>query len=479
MNRRSFLQTATTSLAAAAPLALADWREPPGFRIATRPNVIWLFGDQHRAQALACNGDPNARTPNIDGMAVDGVNFTNAVSGFPLCCPFRGSLLTGRYPHECVPGHERPLPAGQPTIADVFNGAGYRTAYFGKWHLGGWQEAKGRGGFFITDPGRRGGFETWAGYENNNSQYDCWIHGGAGKDAFHYRLPGYETDELTSLLIKYLQERGTEQKTPDAKPFFAVLSVQPPHDPYVAPPEFQEHYNPARLELRPNVPAGRTVQETARRDLAGYYAMIENWDYSVGRIRKALAATGLASNTHILFFSDHGDMHGSHGMYRKTNPFEESVRIPFIISGEIPRYHRRICGRRQAMLNHVDIAPTTLGLCGIKKPFWMKGADLSHHRIAKEPAQAEPDSAFLQSVIPTGHAESINRPYRGVVTRDGWKFAVFEGAPWVMFNLNEDPYEVANLAFNNRYRAERKQLTERLRQWIADTGDSFRVPSEP
>src|SRR6266568_4097368 len=116
MNRRTFLATLTTTIAAA-PLASADWQQPSGSVPAARPNVIWIFGDQHRAQALSCNGDANARTPNIDTMAVDGVSFTNAVSGFPLCCPFRGSLLTGRYPHQCVPGHEYSLPDGQKTIA--------------------------------------------------------------------------------------------------------------------------------------------------------------------------------------------------------------------------------------------------------------------------------------------------------------------------------------------------------------------------
>ena len=472
MNRRSFIQAAAT------PLAASQLRQPPEAQPASRPNVIWLFGDQHRAQALSCHGDPNARTPNIDNMAADGVTFTNAVAGFPLCCPFRGSLISGRYPHHCVPGHEHPLPDGQKTVAHAFNDAGYHTAYFGKWHLAGWHEMNGRAAFYITDPNKRGGFETWAAYDNNNSQYDSWVHGGAGKDAFHYRLPGYETDELSNLLIKYLKERGEEQKRPDGKPFFAALSVQPPHDPYIAPPEYMSRYNPAKLEMRANVPGSRLVQETARRELAGYYAMIENWDHNISRIRQALSAAGLAHNTHIVFFSDHGDMHGSQGMFRKTNPFEESIRIPFIISGEVPRYQGRKVGRLPAVLNHVDIAPTTLGLCGIKKPAWMEGADLSHHRIAKQAAQSEPDSAFLQSVVPTGHPDSINRSYRGVVTRDGWKFVSFEGAPWILFNLNEDPFEQANLAFNNRYRMERKKLADRLRQWIADTGDTFRIPAD-
>lgn len=464
MDRRQFMQSA--SLAA----MQSGYRN--AFEPSKRPNVIWLFGDQHRQQALSCNADPNVDSPNIDRLADTGVQFSQALAGFPLCCPFRGSLLTGRYPHHCVPGHEYPLPAGQPTIAQPFKENGYHTAWFGKWHLCGWHERDGRGAFYISKPEQRGGFDTFAGYDNNNSQWDSWVHGGEGKDAFHYRLPGYETDELTTLFIKYLKERAADQK-----PFFAALSVQPPHDPYVAPAEYMARKNPAKLQMRPNVPNIPRIQEIARREYAGYCAMIENWDWNVGRILAALQQAKLDFNTHIVFFSDHGDMHGSQGMFRKTNPFEESIRIPFIISGEQPRYLGRANGRQPVLLNHVDIAPTTLGLCGIKKPAWMEGADYSGFRFSGPNRPSLPDSAYLQNVVPTGHGHSINRPYRGIVTRDGWKYVSFEAAPWLLYNLNEDPYEQVNLAHNSAYRAQLKRLHSRLQQWAADTGDKFTLPA--
>ena len=148
--------------------------------------------------------------------------------------------------------------------------------------------------------------------------------------------------------------------------------------------------------------------------------------------------------------------------------------MPFILGGEIPRYQGRANGRQPAMLNHVDVAPTTLGLCGIAKPSWMEGYDFSRYRLPGRPAAPnEPDSAYLQNVIPTGHFDSINTPYRGVVTKDGWKFVSFENQPWLLFNLNEDPYEQRNLSFDNRFAAERKKLTARVAQWVADTGDRF------
>jgi arylsulfatase A-like enzyme len=475
MNRRHFMQGA----ALGAPGAMAEQREGElagGYTPAEQPNVIWLFSDQHRAQAIGANGDPNVSTPNMDRMMVDGVTFTNAISGFPLCCPFRGSLLTGRYAHHCVPGHQYPLPKGQPTIASPFKDAGYHTAWFGKWHLGGFQESKGRAAHYILPQEMRGGFDTWVGYENNNSQWDSWVHGGQGRDAFHYRLPGYETDELTNLFIRHLRERAEANRGGKRKPFFAALSVQPPHDPYQAPEEYMARYRAGALELRPNVPASKAIQLQARRELRGYYAMVDNWDHNIGRIRKALDELGLAFETHIIHLSDHGDMLGSHGQFRKMNPHEESIRIPFTISGEQPRYQQRGVGFRDVFLNAPDIAPTTLGLCGIRKPEWMQGTDLSGFRRLDRPQPVRPDSAYLQTVIPTGHGDSVNKPYRGVVTADGWKYACFAGMSYVMYNLNDDPYEQVNVAHNNRYAAERKKLIARVRQWAADTGDRFEFP---
>ena len=131
----------------------------------SRPNIIWIFGDQHRAQALGCMGDPNAHTPHLDRLASEGLTFTHAVSGFPLCCPARGTLLTSRYAHDCVPGHQHQLPPESLTIADAFRDSGYHTAYIGKWHLDGFQEAEGRAAMHIVPPHRRGHFDYWIGYE--------------------------------------------------------------------------------------------------------------------------------------------------------------------------------------------------------------------------------------------------------------------------------------------------------------------------
>ena len=443
-----------------------------------RKNVLWILSDQHRAQAMGASGDPNVFTPNIDRMARTGAYFCDAVSGFPLCCPYRGSMLTGLYPHKAVPGHEYRLDPNQKTVAHVFNENGYDTFYLGKWHVDGFHESEGRAAHHIIPPARRGGFKTWIGYENNNSQWDSWIHGGEGDTAFHRRLPGYETDALTDMMIEYLEGRVRAQDAGDDAPFFAVLSVQPPHDPCVAPAEDMIRHNAGSVIFRENVPHVKSVRARAADELAGYYAMIENLDRNIGRVLSALDRLGLLFDTHVMYFSDHGDMHGSHGQFRKMTPYEEAVRVPLIIAGEQPMFYEgRGCGKIPGVLvNHVDIAPTTLGLCGIEAPAWMQGTDYSHYRVRTNPARKEPDSAFLQSVVPTGHPDSVCLPWRGVITKNGYKYVCLENTPWLMFDLNEDPYEQVNLALNTAYRKKLRELNEMVRDWIEKTGDSFPLP---
>jgi len=445
--------------------------------MSNNPNIIWIMTDQQRAETLSINGCENATTPTLDMLAKTGVNFTRAISGFPLCCPFRGSMLTGLYPHKCVPTHAHPLPEGQFTVADIFNDAGYDTFYLGKWHLDGAKAHEKRLGTHIVPRSRRGGFASWLGYENNNAQYDCYLHGHKyEKEVEIFKLPGYETDAITSIMLDYLQIR---QKS--SKPFFAVMSIQPPHDPYVAPPEAQRGHTPAGIKFLPNVPDIPEIKEEASRDLAGYYAMVENIDQNVKRITDALNNYGMMDNTHILFFSDHGDMHGSHGQFRKTTPYQESINIPFIISGENRgdvQARRKTGNIGNVPINHVDIAPTSLGLCGIPVPDWMQGTDYSALRMLDKPRQAYPDSSYMQAVIPTYHSDSINKPWRGIVTTDGYKYVCFEGMDWMLYNLNNDPYEQVNLAHNDKYRDLRIRLRNRLSQWIKDTGDQFKLPTD-
>lgn len=190
-----------------------------------RPNVLFIFTDQHRSQTLGWNGDVNLSTPGLDNLARNGTVFSRAVAGTPWCTPFRGALLTGQYPH--VTGCDRTpsrLDPSFPTLADAFNAAGYHTAHVGKWHLSGSNSWEHR-----VPPEERGRFQYWMGYENNNKQNDVWVYGTDNEEPT--RLEEYETRALSKVMMDHLKghiESGRE-KEGEYQPFFAVLSVQPPH----------------------------------------------------------------------------------------------------------------------------------------------------------------------------------------------------------------------------------------------------------
>jgi arylsulfatase A-like enzyme len=443
----------------------------------TAPNILWILGDQHRGQALSIMGDPNVQTPNIDRLATEGLHFQRAIATNPWCCPFRFSMLTGQYPHkgiDCTPPPQ-PLDPALPNISSLLKEHGYHTAYIGKWHQYGSGSGKTHSKTLHIPKENRGGFDTWIGYENNNSQYDTWVHGhlADGSEVPLHQLPEYETDSLTDLMLDELDRRTQDPDTP----FFGVLSVQPPHTPNVAPPEDMARHNPGSLELRPNVPPVPRIQELARRELAGYYAQIENLDRNVGRVIDRLRKNGQLENTFIVFFSDHGDCMGSHGYREKSSPWEESIRIPFIIGGGVPYQNRRF-GQIDAQICAVDIVPTTLGLAGISKPDTLLGHDYSTYVWKKNPMPSgqAPDSVYIQHTQYKRMNDGIDLPWRGVVTHDGWKYVCIPNAPLGMYNLNEDPYELANLAFNHRFIEKRKELHARLARWIEDVDDSFDLP---
>lgn len=352
----------------------------------------------------------------------------------------------------------------KPNVIWVF-GDQHRAQAMG--HLGGHNTLE----FIPRD--ERGRFDIWLGYENTNAPFDCWIHGHDldGRDdrePLVEKMEPYETDGLTDRLIGFL-----EKQTEGDPPFFAVLSVTPPHNPYVAPPEFERRYSPETVQLRPNVPDIPRITDAARKDLAGHYAQIENLDWNLGRVLETLKKQGLDRNTHIFFFSDHGDMHGSHGYTKKSSPWEESLRIPCMV---LPAGGRRVGAESDAPFNHVDFAPTSLGLCGIEAPDWMLGTDFSHDVIPGRPAPVdEPNSAYIQQCV-RKRFQSLNRTWRGIRTRDNWKYVCLEGQPLMMFNLNEDPYELANLAYLDTFNDKRAELQAELAGWIERTGDTFALP---
>jgi arylsulfatase A-like enzyme len=423
---------------------------------AKRPNILFLFPDQMRAQAMGCMGNSDVKTPHLDKLASEGILFRNTFANTPVCCPARAIILTGEYAHKNgMIANDLRLRESETTIAEALGGAGYRTGFIGKWHLDGGPRMPG----FVPPGERRQGFEFWAANEVSHQHFDTQYFRDSDEPI---PIKTFEPTVWADLGIEFL--RGTEA---DQRPFFLTIQMGPPHNPYKAPEEYMAMYDPEKLTMRPNWQGGEAGSKLpGREDIAAYYAMITAVDDQVGRILAELETLGLAEDTVVLFSSDHGAMLGSQGMRLKRKPWEESIRVPGIV-----RYPRK--GQKgvetDAFLSHVDFAPTLLSLCGVAAPPQMQGASLAPVILGE--AEQGPDSAFFQIFGPFDGG-GVVAGWRGVRTAR-YMYARYENEPWVLYDLEQDPYELKNLANDPAAEAIRAELQGKLEEWMRKTGDSW------
>jgi arylsulfatase A-like enzyme len=417
----------------------------------SRPNIVFCFADQWRAEATGYAGNPDVRTPQLDALAAQGVVFTTAVANCPVCTPYRASLLTGRYPLSTgMFLNDLRLPEGETTVAHLLGAAGYDTAYIGKWHLDGAERSA------FTPPGpRRGGFAFWAA---GNCTHD-YMHSRYYRDTpapLHW--PGYDADAQTDLAIEYIATHGAQ------RPYCLFLSWGPPHNPFDMPPDYRARYDPASLALRPN------VARADREELAGYYAHISALDDNLGRLVAAIDASPCCAETILVFTSDHGDMLGSQGAYRKQWPWDESVLVPLV--WRYPRY-QGAPRRESAPFSVVDMLPTLLSLAEVPVPPACEGTDLAHLIVGG--AGPRPVSALIEVIAP--FCESQGPEWRGVRTERHTYVESLAG-PWLLYDNARDPYQLRNCVADANCAALRDALREDLHRWLARTGDSFLPAAE-
>ncbi len=428
---------------------------------APKPNVIVVLADQWRPQAFGFAGDANVRTPNFDGLAGESVRFVNAVAGMPVCSPTRASLLTGQRPlTHGVFLNDVPLDPSAVTLPKVLKGAGYDTACVGKWHI------DGHGRLSFIPPERRQGFDYWKVCECTHNYTDS-IYYGDTAEKLHWS--GYDALDQTRDACEYLRSRAKA-----AKPFLLWLAWGPPHDPYLTAPEkYRALYDPAKLTLRPNVPAAMEPQ--IRINLAGYYAHCSALDEAMGTLLETLRDTGLAENTILLFSADHGDMLGSQGMMKKQKPFDECARVPFLV-----RWPKGLgpAGRQlTAPINSEDVMPTLLGLCGVEIPKTVEGLDYSGYvRGEKNPGD---DATVLLCAAPFGEWDRRKggREYRAVRTARYTYVRDLDG-PWLLFDNETDPYQMHNLVDQPGHAALQAELDALLERKLRERSDAFRPAAD-
>lgn len=437
---------------------LAVWASAAVARAGDRPNIVFVWADQWRAFATGYAGDPNVRTPNLDSLERESVNFTHAVSACPVCTPFRASLLTGQRPttHGLFL-NDAHLSDDAVTIAKVLDAAGYDTGYIGKWHL------NGRGRLSYIPPENRQGFVYWKAMECTHDYNHSFYY--SGNDPTRLLWPGYDAFAQTDDACGYVRMHA---KT--GKPFALFLSWGPPHNPYTtAPDEYRKMYDPADMKLRPNVPAELAAR--TRKDLAGYYAHCSALDRCVGQIRTQLRDAGVERNTILVFTSDHGDMLGSHGMERKQKPWDESLRVPML--WHFPAALGNSGKRLDAVISSEDLMPTLLSLCGIPSPASVEGLDYSGYMRGGENPNPE-NAALISCVAPFGEWSRQNGglEFRGLRTLR-YTYVRDLAGPWLLYDNDNDPYQDDNLANRPQAAPEQARLDDLLRHRLNAAHDEF------
>jgi len=454
LSRRQFVRAAGGAAMAVAAVSSAEGATVKAKR---QPNVVFVFADQWRAQATGYAGDPNAKTPHLDTLAKSSVNFTNAVSGCPVCTPYRGSLLTGRFPltHGLFL-NDVCLSTDATSLAQAYTGAGYDTAYIGKWHIDG----HGRGSFIPRE--RRQGFDYWKVLECTHN-YNASAYYGDKNTKLKWE--GYDALAQTQDAQQYIRKHADGDK-----PFVLLLSWGPPHNPYeTAPRKFRDMFpKQTAIELRPNVPAGK--KRAAQKDLQGYYAHGAALDACVGDLLATLDECDIAAETIFVFTSDHGDMIGSQAERRKQRPWDESIRVPFLL-----RYPAALGKKGKTIempINTPDIMPTLLALSGVKIPKTVEGQDFS--RVVTGDAKADNEAALITCPSPFGEwtRPQGGKEYRGVRTKR-YTFVRDLNGPWLLFDNETDPYQMTNLANDPKHAALQKTLDALLTQQLKATNDEF------
>lgn len=421
------------------------------------PNVLFIAVDDMNND-LGCYGHRVVKSPNIDRLARRGVRFDRAYCQFPLCSPSRSSLMTGLRPDTTrvfdLRYHFRSGLSNVVTLSQFFMNQGYYVARVGKiYHYG--------------NPGQIG----TSGLDDPQSWQEVFNPAGRDKTVIETNIVNYTPRRGLGAAMCFLSDKtGKDEEHTDgmvatqaiellekhrAKPFFLAVGFYRPHTPYVAPQKYFEPYplhkialpslpktnnipEPALASTRPWPWFGVTEQQ-ARECKQAYYAGISFLDAQIGRVLDALDRLKLTDNTIVVFWSDHGYLLGEHGLWMKQSCFEESARVPLIISAPGKRKGRH-CARIVELL---DLYPTIVDLAGFRVPQGLNGASLAP--LLNNPRAEWNRPAFTQ-------VQRTNFPGHSVRT-ERWRYTEWDGGAKgaELYDHKSDPHELKNLAHEPRY----------------------------
>jgi arylsulfatase A-like enzyme len=445
-------------------------------------NLIYIMADQLGRNHLGYAGAAQAKTPNIDRLAAESADLCNAVSGHPVCAPYRASLMTGKYtPSTGMVVNELRINPNHRCFAHVLNDAGYDTSYIGKWHLyadqAGYHYSPSNS-FVPPGPDRLGFDGYFAAYNFHHEYYGAAAY-------YHLDTPekvycnGYEPDVQTGMAIERLRHHAANGKS-----FALFLSLGTPHDPwdhFNVPGEYLEKFKDVEFALPANYKSeddpyadkwGR-LNDWQRRELTEwmrvYYAMTANLDDNVGRLLDEVKRLGLNENTIVVFTSDHGEMFGAQGRRAKNTFYDEAVRVPFLI-----RQTGRIAPMEQfgIALNAPDIMPTLLSLMGQAIPESVEGYDFSAPLLNERWNGTLPGGTLMMgtgavAIFEDGHEW---RAWHGI--RFTYAEYLTDGAQFLFDNFL-DPLQMNNLAHDPAHRGIAAECKAAMYQKMEAIGDRF------
>jgi len=487
LSRRDLIKAALAASAGLTALR-GDLSVAQANRAAKHPNLVFVFPDEMRRQAMGCMTADPVITPNLDRLASEGMVLTQAVSNFPVCSPYRGMLFTGKYPfsngviHNCLSApfaSTSYLRTEDRILSDVLSDAGYNCGYIGKWHLERPHEPyveppREYDGYVwdeFTPPERRHGFDFWYAYNcyDGHMTPHYWTT-DAGRDEKR-ELREWSVKHEADIAIDFIENRDGRHRDPD-KPFALFVAHNPPHMPFdLVPEEYVARYgDKTYLELlnRPNVDLsiedGCTAQ--AKRSVKNYFAAVTGIDDNLGRILDCLKKQGLDQDTVVVFTADHGEMMGSHNLMYKNRIYEESFGVPFLI-----RYPRKVApgSRDDILLSAPDVMPTLLGLMGLEAqiPQQVEGAD--HSDVLLGRSTQRPELAVFMLLPPTnlaGGRRGLRTPgFTMRIERSG------QGESVDLFDNEKDPYQMKSIADEDPAAVE--HLTKKLNKELARIGDPW------
>ncbi len=424
----------------------------------TRPNVVLVMTDDQGYGDLACHGNPAIKTKAIDKLHSESVRLTNYHVS-PTCAPTRSALLTGRYTNVTGAWHtimgRSLLHPREVTLADCFRASGYRTGIFGKWHLGdnypcrpqdrGFDEVLVNGG---------GGVWQTPDFFGNDYADDTYFHNGRPE-----KYKGFCTDVWFENAMRFMDESHGK-----GSPFFCYVPTNAPHGPMWAPDSYTERYKGTKGLRDP-----------------GFYGMIENIDDNMARLTSWLEKQGLAENTILIFTTDNGSAAGANvfnaGMRgMKGSPYEGGHRVPFFV-----RWPKGGLGGGRdidTLTAHVDITPTLIELCGLKRP---KGPEM--HGRSLTPLLKKSSASWADRTIVTDsqRLENLVKWRQAAVMTERWRLVNpspdGDAAKLELYDIGKDPGQKTNVAPQQPQTVAR--LTEAYERWwkmvSAHAGEYVRI----